>query len=401
MNTTTETVLRATGSRGQLVDGVAVVSKAVATRSVLPILSHILLQQDNITGRLILTATDLELWVRHALPVPQTEIAEFTGGAATVPARNFAELLAAMPDAPVELSGELSDNRGHALHLRSHRANYKLLGLAPDEFPMLPEVAEDVTFNVSRADVKNAIRQTIFAVSSDDSRPVLTGILLDVKLGLLRFVATDTHRLAVRDVPLNDFTGKETRAVVPARAMQEVLRIVTSAEDGIINVTLTENQVKFVVEDNKAGTHTTVISRLIEGQFPSYERVVPQSYERRLTIEREAMLASLRRAAIVAREGSAHRIVLRTNENYADGERLTITAESGNIGNAFEEVEFVREGSEASVEIAFNAKYMLDVLNAFDDEGFHLDLTEPLRPGVVRPTESTSYFCVLMPMQVV
>jgi DNA polymerase-3 subunit beta len=384
-----------------LVDGVAMVSKAVASRSVLPILSHILLEQDAVTGRLVLTATDLELWVRHALPIPQQALAEMTGGAATVPAKNFAELLAAMPDAPVELSGESGDNQGYALHMRGNRANYKLLGLAPDEFPLLPEVAEDVTFTISRTDAKNAIRQTIFAVSTDDSRPVLTGILLDVKLTGLKFVATDTHRLAVREVPLSDFTGKETRAVVPARAMQEVLRIVSAAEDGVINVTLTENQVKFVVEDNKSGTHTTVISRLIEGQFPSYERVIPQSFERRLTIEREAMLASLRRAAIVAREGSAHRIVVRTNENYADGERLTITAESGNLGNAFEEVDFVREGNTAPIEIAFNAKYMLDVLGAFDDQGFYLDLTEPLRPGVVRPTESTSYFCVLMPMQVV
>jgi DNA polymerase-3 subunit beta len=200
-----------------LVDGVAMVSKAVASRSVLPILSHILLEQDAVTGRLVLTATDLELWVRHALPIPQQALAEMTGGAATVPAKNFAELLAAMPDAPVELSGESGDNQGYALHMRGNRANYKLLGLAPDEFPLLPEVAEDVTFTISRTDAKNAIRQTIFAVSTDDSRPVLTGILLDVKLTGLKFVATDTHRLAVREVPLSDFTGKETRAVVPAR----------------------------------------------------------------------------------------------------------------------------------------------------------------------------------------
>lgn len=393
--------LNATSPRKDLFDGVAMVGKAVATRSSLPILTHVLLRQDEGTGRLRLTATDLEMWIEHTLPGSQETIAIAEGGAATAPARNLADLLGAMPEANVELTSEGGpESPGpYALHLRCNRANYKLLGLSPEEFPLLPQVKEDTQFRVRRDDLREAIRQTIFAVSSDEARAILTGILVVYKGGKLRCVATDTHRLAVRECDTIEGTGAEAQAVVPSRAMQEVLRIIGGSDEGDVAVTLSDNQVQFKVEDEKTGAGTTLISRLIEGQFPSYERVIPQSADRILTLEREPLLSAVKRAAIVARE-SANRIVFRTADGE-DGERLTITAESGNLGNAFEEVEVAREGSDAPVEIAFNAKYLSDVLSVLDSEGLRFELTEPLRPGVIRPVGDSNYFCVLMPMQVV
>jgi DNA polymerase-3 subunit beta len=389
--------------RKDLFEGIQIVSKAVATRSSLPILTHVLVRQDGETGRVRLTATDLEMWIEHTLPQGQEAMVSFgLGGAATAPARNLADLLAALPENTVELTAEGGDGASYAMHLRCARSNYKLLGLSPEDFPVLPQISENTTLRVERAALREAVKQTLFAVSTDESRAILTGVLMIYKDNNLRCVATDTHRLAVRDCKVSDGSAGDAQAVIPSRAMQELLRILGNSDEGSVAVALSDNQVQFRVEDEKTGAGTTLISRLIDGQFPNYERVIPASHDRKITLERETFLSALKRAAIFAREqSSANRVVLRTVDDAEGVERLQITAVSDNLGNAFEEVEIAREGSTAPVEIAFNVKYLIDVLNVLDSDGLHLELTEPLRPGVVRPTEESDYYCVLMPMQVV
>ena len=378
-------LLRATSPRKELFEGIQTVGKAVATRSSLPILTHVRVAAKD--GKVSMMATDLEMWMEHTLPgVGITE-----DGAATAPARNFTELLAAMPDADVSVTVEDETN---TLHLRCLKANYKLLGLSADEFPLLPQVQEDSRFVIDRETLKDAIKQTIFATSTDETRAILTGVLVVFQGDSLKLVATDTHRLAVRDCPVKEGSGSAS-AIVPSRAMNELLRIIGN-EEGEIVVTLSGNQIQFQVDD-ASGSKTTLISRLIDGQFPNYERVIPAQATKTLTVERAPLAAAVKRASIVARD-SASRVVLRTTE---DGDRLTITAESGSVGNAYEEVEVARTGDDTPVEIAFNAKYLADVLNVLDTEGLHIELTEPLRPGVIRPTDTADYLCVLMPMQVV
>ena len=378
-------LLRANCPRKELFEGLQTVGKAVATRSSLPILTHVRIAAKD--GKVSIMATDLEMWMEHTLPgVGITE-----DGAATAPARNFTELLAAMPDADISITVEDETN---TLHLRCLKANYKLLGLSADEFPLLPQVKEDSRFVMDRLTLRDAIKQTIFATSTDETRAILTGVLVVFQGDSLKLVATDTHRLAVRDCPVKEGTGSAS-AIVPARAMHEVLRIVGN-EEGEVVVTLSGNQIQFQIDDEK-GSKTTLISRLIDGQFPNYERVIPAQATRTLTLAREPLAAAVKRASIVARD-SASRVVLRTTE---DGDKLTITAESGSVGNAYEEVEVARTGDDTPVEIAFNAKYLADVLNVLDTEGLHIELTEPLRPGVIRPTDTADYLCVLMPMQVV
>ena len=390
--TITPGLLRATSPRKELFEGIQTVGKAVATRSSLPILTHVRIAAKD--GRVSMMATDLEMWMEHTLPgVGITE-----DGAATAPARNFTELLAAMPDADVSVTVEDETN---TLHLRCLKANYKLLGLSADEFPLLPQVKEESRFVIDREILKEAIKQTIFATSTDETRAILTGVLVVFQGDSLRLVATDTHRLAVRDCPVKEGSGSAS-AIVPSRAMNELLRIIGN-DEGEVVVTLSGNQIQFQIEDGgddkdaERGSKTTLISRLIDGQFPNYERVIPAQATKTLTVERAPLAAAVKRAAIVARD-SASRVVLRTTE---DGDRLTITAESGSVGNAYEEVEVARTGDDSPVEIAFNAKYLADVLNVLDTEGLHIELTEPLRPGVIRPTDDADYLCVLMPMQVV
>ncbi len=398
-----ETGLKVASPRKDLFEGVQIVSKAVATRTTLPILGHVLISQDSDTGQVRLTATDLELWIEHTLPRGQEALVPITGGGATTaPARNLTDLLAALPESSVELTSEGTDNGTFSTHVRCNRANFKLLALSPDEFPVLPSVVEKTRFVINKAHLRDAIRQVLFAVSTDESRVVLTGVLLTFKEGVLRLVATDTHRLAVKEITTLEGTSEDVSAVIPARALSELLRVTGSHDEGTVSLVLSDNQIHFRIEDEKSGSGTTLISRLIEGQFPNYERVIPQGFDRKITLERELFAAALKRASIFAREqGSANRVVIRSSEDIDGTDRLIITAVSDTLGTALEEIEIAREGATEPVEIAFNVKYLIDVLNAIESDGVHLELTAPLRPGVVKPTEGSDYFCVLMPMQVV
>jgi DNA polymerase-3 subunit beta len=215
----------------------------------------------------------------------------------------------------------------------------------------------------------------------------------------LKFVATDTHRLAIKTAVIKDGHGSQN-AIVPARAMNELTRQLSDSE-GDFRITLSPNQVRFELPGED---EVQIVSRLIEGQFPNYQRVVPSEFHKKLSIQTQPLLRAVRRASIVARD-SANRVVLRTEDD-----RLVLTAENQMVGSAYEEVEVAREGDD--VEIAFNAKYLLDVLNVLEEDGLHLELTEPLKPGVLRPVPNAprdgdsaalapDYLCVLMPMQII
>lgn len=384
-NSLSTDLLRASCHRKELFDGIQTVGRAVATRSSLPILTHIHLTAGD--GRLTLTGTDLEMWIEYTLPTALI----MNDGSATAPAKNFTDLVGAMPDDDVSISVE--DDKG-GLQLRCNRANYKLNGLPATEFPLLPQVTDETHFLMDRLVLRDAIRQTLFAVSTDETRVILTGVLLVYQGDVLKLVATDTHRLALRECLVKEGEGSAT-AIVPARALSELQRIIGN-EEGEVRVTLSGNQVQFQVNE-KSGITTTLISRLIDGQFPNFERVIPKESTRTLILQRDLFAAAVRRATVVARD-SANRIVLRTSD---DGERLIITAQSGSVGDAYEEIEVARSGDESPLEIAFNSRYILDLLNGLDSEGLRFELSEPLRPGVIKPSGDPYYLCVLMPMQVV
>ena len=226
-NSLTTDFMRASCHRKELYDGIQTVARAVPSRSSLPILTHIRLAASN--GRLTLTGTDLELWIEYALPTALI----MNEGAATAPSKNFTELLGAMPDADVSLTVE--DERG-SLHLKCNRANYTLNGLPAGEYPLLPQVIDDTHFVMDRAVLRDAIKQTLFAVSSDETRVILTGVLLVYQGDVLKLVATDTHRLALRECLVKEGEGSAS-AIVPARAMGELQRII-GTEDGEVLVTL-------------------------------------------------------------------------------------------------------------------------------------------------------------------
>lgn len=386
--------MQAITARKDLYEAVQTVGRAVSGRSTLPILSHILVSPQG-GGALKLTATDLEMWVECSLTARiQASLGDMEdAGGFTVPSRYFTEILGALPEADVILD---RPDGGNKTQLRCGRSDYSLLGLPAEEFPALPEVEPAATITVTGGMLKAMIKQVAFAVSTDETRVILTGVLFIFNGKQIKMVATDTHRLAVRGGVAAAGEG-QGQAVLPARAMNEISRL--AGDDDEVVIALAQGQARFEVNKKNSNGETlattTLITRLIEGQFPNYERVIPAGHERKLTLETSEFQKAVKRVAIVARE-NANRIVLETQ-----GAQLSLSAESGTVGSARDEIEVAREGDD--IQIAFNAKYLGDVLAAIETEGVVLELTEPLRPGILRPIGDTAadYLCVLMPMQVI
>lgn len=385
----TGTSLKAICPRKELFDAVTTVGHAVSGRNPLPILSHIMLKAEDNGLRLI--ATDLELGISCYIPAIIEE-----SGALTAPSKLLIEVLANLPDSDVAVSADKS----HTVRVHCEKSDYKILGLPAEEYPRLPEVSEQVGFTIPQSTLKEMIRHTSFAVSTDESRPIFTGVYMVFDGETIRFVATDTHRLASKTTSVKEGRGSQN-CIIPSRCMNELTRLLGDSE-GDVHVTISNNQVQFALPGE---SNVQIVSRLIEGQYPNFQRVIPSSYDKRLTIPVQPLLRAVRRASIVARENS-HRVVFKTVDD-----KLVLTAESQLVGNAYEEIEVVREGED--VQIAFNSRYLLDILNVLDVQGIYLEMTEPLKPGLVRPIPNapkdgeesseaeSDYLCVLMPMQIV
>lgn len=359
-------------ARKDLHEGVQTAGRAVSPRTSLPILGHLLIKAEE--DRLRIAATDLEIGMECLVEARVQE-----PGSLTVPARVLTEILAALPDTDVALSVDESST----VSIKCGTSDFSILGLPPEEFPMLPDVREDVRFTVENDILRESVAKTSFAISADESRAILTGVLLQVNGESLKLVATDTHRLCVFDCPLIDCEGTQN-AIVPGRSMIELQRIVPEG-GGTVSVGISGSQIVF-----RSG-NTVLISRLIEGQFPNFERVIPAEHTRKLTVPSEQLLHSMRRVAIVARENE-HRTIIQTQDGT-----LVLTAESGNVGRAHEEVEVLKEGED--LKMAFSARYLLDVLNVIDVEAIEVEFSGEASPALIKPQGQDNYLYVLMPMQ--
>jgi DNA polymerase-3 subunit beta len=355
------------------------VSRVVSGRTTLPILSNVLLEA--IGDRLRIVAYDMQLGAQGTVQIEPEE-----DGSLTVPARVLGDVVASLPDATVEMR---SEDR-NILGLRCGSSQYTIHGLPAEEYPSLPTVSEELGFEVSQGGMRDLIRATIFAASTDETRAILTGVLFKRDGNAVKVVATDSYRLAVKTAPADAVSlhgdEGEWQVIIPGRALQELNRMLDPADE--------EHPVKARADDHQIAFEVgayTLVSRLIEGQFPSYERVIPAETDRSITVNREDLLGAIRRAAIVAR-AEASKLVFRTQE-----ESLTITAESGDVGRAHEELAAAVEGEEA--EIAFNAEYLNDVLAIIESDQVVWQLSGPLSSGLLKGTDDPDYLYVVMPMQ--
>jgi DNA polymerase-3 subunit beta len=375
--------MRFVTQRDQLAQAIGTVQRAVSGRSTLPILSHILLEADS--DGLTLSATDHEIGIRAHVAV-DTEVS----GRTTVGARLLSEVVGAQPSgAPLTVE---SDEQDH-VWFRCGRSELEVHGLPAEEFPIIPSLSGETQVSVPQGVLKAMITACIIAVSHDETRARLTGMLFTVEDGRLRLVATDTHRLATRSEPLPDAPLSVVAAIIPARALREVERLLDESASEPVHVDLTDSQVQF-----RFGT-VTVISRLIEGEFPNYRKVIPASCDWVLTGSVAALRESVRRCAIVSREDN-RKLVLRATPA---GE-VRLNAASSRIGRADEELDHIKveieEGVTESLEIAFNADYLLEVLTNLKCDEVRMQLTAANHPGAVRPVlPDEDYVYVLMPMQ--
>jgi len=328
--------------------------------------------------RLRLVATDLEF-----IGIDSFTTASVTDeGAVTVPARIFTEVIGNLGGDQVQLR---ADER-NTLEILAAAAEYSIRGLPAEDFEMLPELADPLTFSLPQSQLAQVIEQIVFAVSADETRPNLTGALIELRPEHLEIIATDTHRLSWRKVEVATGLSEPRSVIVSARALHEIFRVLHAEADEPVQLSFSDTQVQVTVGETKIG------SRLIEGQFPSYQKVIPDGFERRVQVRVDHLREACRRAVIVARE-DANRIILRTA-----GTTMELTADSQDVGKAREEIPIELEGED--IEIAFNARYLADVLEVVKTDTVDFELSGPLNPGVVRQTGDMDYLYVLMPMQI-
>lgn len=366
--------------RDWLVAGAAIAGRGVSARSTLPILTGTLLETTQRGLRLV--GTDLELSIETYVP------ASFTGQAAMVlPARYVADIARRLPENDVTIAFTATKR---VATISSGKAVYDINSMDPAEFPLFPQVAGDLWWKLEGKALAQCIRQTAFAAATDENRPFLTGVLMAFDGAELKFAATDTFRLAVRRVMLAGGSGPQTarQVIVPARAFVEVGKVV-QADEGEVEIYASENQIAFKCH------RTTVVSRVIDGQFPNYERVIPKAWRTRALLDRPRFLDAVERVAVMGKdEFGTVRLAFK-------GDALSISANAPEVGNAFEEIGLTRTEGEQS-EIALRSRYLLDVLRAVDEQEIAIETTGPVSPVVFRaPAENDNgYLYLIMPVTV-
>ena len=359
-----------------LARGLSVVSRAVSSRSTLPVLANVLLRTED--AGLKLTATNLEIGITYWVP-GKIE----TDGATTVPARLLTDLVSSLPAAErVDLELQGAD----LLHLRCGRFATHVKGIDADEFPTIQTAGERPTTRVSQKVLKRALAETAFAAASDEARPILTGVLAKFEGSQLTLAAADNYRIAVRTIEVLDAV-EAASVVIPARALTELSRILSDTDDPVeIVLAQARNQVLFHLEG------VDIVSRLIDGQFPNYAQVLPASHTTRAVFDREELLRAVRPAALIA-SSSANIVKLQVG---GEGSGVTVTA-NAEVGDYSGDVEATVEGDGTT--IAFNARYLNDVLSNVNADRFALELNGPLSPGVFKPIGDDAYVHVVMPVR--
>lgn len=364
-----------TCDRSALVDKLAILARGVSTRSALPVLSGILLQASE--GCLDLFSTDMEISIKASLATVIERDGEIV-----VPARLFTDVIRNLPGEQVVIeAGEA------AVKVTAGHAEFALNAWSASDFPQTSSFDTSEAFAVGREPFVETLTKVGRAASRDETRPILTGVLVTILGDTLKMVATDSYRLAVKETKLERVLDTEVQAIVPVKALGEVARLAASMGGGDIEVAIGENQALFKLGD-PAGD-VWVASRLIDGQFPNYKQLLPDSFDHEVTLPRDELMAAARRVSLLAQKNAPLRLSFTKN-------RLTMKALTQDVGHAEESLD-VEFGGEA-FEIGFNAAYLIDGIDAIDDAGVLLRFTSPLRPGLVSGSDD-SFVYLIMPIR--
>ncbi|HEY7004259.1 MAG TPA: DNA polymerase III subunit beta [Gaiellaceae bacterium] len=367
----TGTGMKVVCSRDELAQKLGVVARAVSTRVSVQILSGVLLRAEN--GRLHLAATDMELSLRSSLE------AQVEGeGAVVVPGRLLVDLVRLLPAEEVTLEHRAEEG---VVHLTCGPSSSTLHTYSAEDFPRLPDLDAVGTFTVDRETLLDTISRVARSASRDESRPVLTGILVRFEGGRLVMVATDSYRMSVKETALGG-ESPELEAIIPARALSELGRIAQSGET--LELGVHENQVVFAADE------VWLTTRRIDGQFPNYRQLLPESFEHEVALPRTELLDAVRRVAVMAQRNSPLRM------RFAEGE-LTLLAQTQDVGEAKESLPVGFTGE--PLEIGFNADFLREGIESVTADEIQLRLISPLRPGLIR-AEGDDFWYLIMPIRI-
>ncbi|WP_239615397.1 DNA polymerase III subunit beta [Cohnella mopanensis] len=368
--------------RGELNDAIQHVSKAVASRTTIPILSGIKLDA-SLTG-ITLTASDTDISIQSFIPLetPNKTIATVTrSGSVVLTAKFFVEIIKKLPHEEVHIEvGE----RFQTL-ITSGATEIQLVGLDPEEFPVLPTVQEDQVVSIPGDLLRDMIRQTVFAVTTNESTPILTGVLWNLNDGVYKFVATDRHRLASRSAPVELYDVRFSNIVISGKTLNELAKIVPD-QNVMVDIVVAENQVLF-----KLG-NVLFYSRMLDGTYPDTSKIIPQSFKTELVLNTKSLSDSIDRAYLLSREEKTNIVRLVTTDNGG----IEISSSSSELGKVTEQLNVIQMRGEP-LKIAFNSKYMLDVLKVIDSEELFIGFNGAMSPIIIKPNDHENSLHLILP----
>ena len=361
--------------------GLGIVGRAAAIRSTLPITQNILLAAEQ--SRLKLVATNLEM---AATCWAGAKIEE--DGAITIPARLLIDFVNSLPNELIEIT--LPSN-SHSVEIKSGRFQAHINGIDAQDFPPVPSVSGGVIANIASKALSDGIAQVAFATATEESRPVLTGINAEFEGERLKLVAADGFRLAVHEMALNSAVDEKTMVIIPTRTLSELNRLLGDQEEPVeITINQQKSQALFRLKNAE------LVSQLIQGSFPDYSQVIPQSYTTRAVVDVNEFLRIIKMSSIFARDASGIVRLLVTPGSELTPGKVTVSAQAEEIGDNVSEMDAIVDGEEAK--IAFNARYLSDVLSVLHQAQVAIEITTPSSPGIIRPVGVDNYIHVIMPM---
>jgi len=368
--------MRIVCTKSNLVKGVSIVSKAVPSKTTMPILEGILIQTND--NEIKLTTYDLEIGIEYVMECDVKE-----QGSTVVNAIMFSEIIRKLPDTEIYLT--LNDK--NLLEIECEGSLYKLATMNPEEFPELPKIEVENSIEVEQNTLKNMIRKTIFAVSSEENRPIFTGCLFEVKQNKLNIVAVDGFRLALRSIFLNKQTN-DFNAVIPGKTLNEVNKILLDSFEPV-KIGVSKNQALFEMDNCK------IVTRILDGEFLNYKSVIPENWETRVEVNKNNLQNSFERISLISASSVEKEKKYPVKINVDIG-KVVISC-TNQTGDAKEELFVATEGK--NLEAGFNPKYFLDSLKAIDDENVYVEFGTSISPCLIKSTENKDYVYMILPIR--
>ncbi len=357
--------------QNDLIEGIITVQKAVSSKTNMDILKGILLETKN--NKILLTGNDLNLAISIEIEAQVVE-----EGAAVLDSRLLGDIVRKLPDAAIDFT--MNDRQ---MDIRCLHSNFKLMSFDPDEFPQLPLIENPEEMKLNKEVFKNMIRQTLFSVSTDETRPILTGALLEISEDRISMVAIDGYRLAMKSI---DHEGKaSSKTVIPGKTLSELLKILSATGGEEMNISITDKYIAFEIN------HIKIISKILEGEFIKYEQIIPSDFKTQLKINTVELLQAIERASLMTRESKSGTVKISFDSEYVEVSSIS------EIGSVSDKVRVKTEGD--IFEIGFNPRYLTEALRVIDAEEVLIKMSSSLSPCIIKPSDNDQYTYLVLPVR--